>query len=601
MSTLRPSSDAAAQDFQAQLQQQTRLQNMLMDISSTYISMPVDNLNQSINSTLGAIGRFVTADRVYIFNYDFDAQTCSNTYEWCEHNISPEIESLQDIPLSMVPEWVDTHLKGDTMYVPNVLALPPDSGTRLILEPQHIKSLIAVPMMDGPQCLGFVGLDSVRQHYHYTQTEQRLLLVFAQMLVNVFKRRDVELALRQATEQAQASSKAKSDFLANMSHEIRTPLNAVIGFTELLLGTPLTPTQQAYVRQANASGQALLGIINDILDLSKIEARQLTLELTESNLLDTIEQAHSMVQHLLDQRQPPLPLSITHSPQLPAMAKFDALRLKQVLVNLLNNAIKFTEQGHVELRIDFTPLPGQRGRYGFSVRDTGIGISPEQRLLLFKAFAQADNSITRRFGGTGLGLVISQQLVQKMGGQLDFHSTLGQGTTFMFDIELELASPPAHATPTPPNNPANSLAAPALPPAHLPPQATTPRPTVLVVDDVLPNRLLIHALLLNIQPHLHIVEAGNGQESIDMLRTTPVDLVLMDVHMPTMDGLTATRHIRALPPPMGAVPIVALTASSAEEERQRCLLSGMNDFLTKPIRPKLLAQALQLHLPQLPP
>ena len=563
--------------IETQLLQQTRLQEMLMDIASTYISMPVDSLNESIETTLGAMGRFVQADRVYIFDYDFVANTCSNTYEWCEQGIRPEMASLQQIPLNMVDDWVRTHLKGETMYIPDVLALPSDSQMRQVLEPQNIKSLIAVPMIQGQQCVGFVGFDSVRHYYNYTTAEQRLLVVFAQMLVNVFERRDTELALRQAKELAQASSKAKSEFLANMSHEIRTPLNAVIGFTDLLLSTPLSPTQQEYVTLANTSGQALLGIVNDILDLSKIEAYQLTLELVDADVLDTMHQAMAVVQQVACEKGLALKLSMDQ-PHLPTMAKFDPVRMRQVLVNLLNNAVKFTEQGEVELKLSLEPLGVQRARFKVSVRDTGIGISPEQRPLLFKSFAQADNSTTRRFGGTGLGLAISRLLVEKMGGRIDFESTPGQGSTFWFEVELDLGAAVEQTR-------ANSVVV-----------ANSATATVLVVEDVVANRLLIKALLRKLFPSVRILEAGNGQEALELIAAEPVDLVLMDVHMPTMDGVEATRQIRMMGPPSGRLPIVAITASALEHERQRCLASGMNDFLTKPIRPDVLSQVVGTYL-----
>jgi len=476
-----------------------------------------------------------------------------------------------------VDDWVRTHLQGQTMYIPDVLALPSDSQMRQVLEPQNIKSLIAVPMMQGQQCVGFVGFDSVRHYYNYTTAEQRLLAVFAQMLVNVFERRDTELALRQAKELAQASSKAKSEFLANMSHEIRTPLNAVIGFTDLLLSTPLSPTQQEYVTLANTSGQALLGIVNDILDLSKIEAYQLTLELVDADVLDTIRQAMSVVQQLASQKGLALKLSMDQA-HLPTMAKYDPVRMRQVLVNLLNNAVKFTEQGEVEVKLSLEPLGLDRARFKVSVRDTGIGISPEQRSLLFKSFAQADNSTTRRFGGTGLGLAISRLLVEKMGGRIDFESTSGQGSTFWFEVELDLGA--AIEQPR-----ANSVAV-----------ANSATATVLVVEDVVANRLLIKALLRKLFPSVRILEAGNGQEALDLIAAEPVDLVLMDVHMPTMDGVEATRHIRMMGPPSGRLPIVAITASALEHERQRCLASGMNDFLTKPIRPDVLSQVVGTYL-----
>lgn len=568
------------------LLQQTRLQEMLMDISSTYISMPVDKLDESIETTLGAMGRFVAADRVYIFEYDFVADTCSNTFEWCEQGIAPEIESLQQIPLESVRDWANTHVRGQTMYIPDVQALPACSQIREILETQNIKSLIAVPMMQGAHCVGFVGLDSVRHHYNYSTTEQRLLVVFAQMLVNVFMRRDAELALREAKELAQASSKAKSAFLANMSHEIRTPLNAVIGFTDLLVSTQLTPIQQQYVVHANSSGQALLGIVNDILDLSKIEASQLSLELSEADLLSTVSEAQAMVQHLANQKHLPLKLDWAHS--MPTRAKFDALRLRQILVNLLSNAVKFTEHGEVALHIEFQPIEVELGRFRFSVRDTGIGISAEQRPLLFNAFAQADNSTTRRYGGTGLGLAISRLLVEKMGGRFDFESSPGQGSTFWIEIDLEM---PLAIGPEQGLDRAKGL----LEPEKVD-TGCVRLSTVLVVEDVLTNRMLINAQLRQLFPGVNILEACDGQESIELIQNNQIDLVLMDIHMPIMDGITATRQIRLLDSPKNSLPIVALTASALEEERERCMACGMNDFLTKPVRRELLKKVVSHHL-----
>ena len=697
---------------------QTRLQEMLMHISSTYISLPLDHVDEAIESSLGELGQFVAADRVYVFEYDFEAQLCSNTHEWCAEGIAAQIDDLQDVPLSLVPDWVATHLRGETMYVPDVFALPVESGVRQILEPQEIKSLIAVPLMDGPlvegpRCLGFVGFDSVRCHYAYSAAEQRLLTVFAQMLVNIRKRREIEQALQDATDQAQAASKAKSEFLANMSHEIRTPLNGVIGFTELLLKTPLTPIQQQYAQHANTSGQALLGIINDILDFSKIEAGKLDLEIIQTDIVDLLEQTADIIKYHAGQKRLELLLSV--APTIPRLASVDPVRLKQILINLLSNAVKFTEQGEVELKLEFTAIDKTRGRYAFTVRDTGIGIAEDQKKKLFNAFSQADSSTTRRFGGTGLGLTISNLLAEKMGGKIEVHSIFGKGSVFHFAIETTYAhdmNPPEreplpvkrilvvddndnnrlilehnfaywgieyagcdsgptalalleqappfdvlivdyhmpdmdgletirlirealHLTPermpiillhsssddptlrdeckklgvrfnlTKPVkarelyhflcNIYNSDAKEATPkrPAAEPPAAPEPgRPTtVLVAEDVATNMMLIKILLKKTIPGVEILEAGNGLEAVQVVRSQRVDLVLMDVQMPELDGLAATRLIREDEHATTRhLPIIALTAGALQEERERCLASGMDDFLTKPVQQAALAE-----------
>ncbi len=702
--------------IEEQLLQQTRLQEMLMEISSTYISMPLDQVDRAIEASLGELGEFVGADRVYLFDYDFERQICSNTHEWCVDGITPQIDQLQQVPLNLVPDWVATHMRGETMYVPDVFALPPESGIRQVLEPQEIKSLIAVPLMDGTRCLGFVGFDSVRRHHNYTAAEQRLLTVFAQMLVNVRKRREIEQALQAATAQAQAASKAKSEFLANMSHEIRTPLNGVIGFTELLLKTPLTSVQQQYAQHANTSGQALLGIINDILDFSKIEAGKLELEIIQADLVELMEQTADIIKYHAGQKQLELLLSI--APDMPRLAKVDPVRLKQILINLLSNAVKFTEQGEVELKVEFTPLDQTHGRYTFTVRDTGIGIAPEQRRRLFQAFTQADTSTTRRFGGTGLGLTISNLLAQKMGSQIEVHSEPGKGSIFYFAIETTYihtgdalprlpiqrvlvvddndnnrlilehnfaywgieyvgcdsgAAALALLTNTPPYDvliidyhmpemdgletirlireqlrlsPAqmpiillhSSSDDPGLreeckklgirfnltkpvkarelyrflcnlhdsdhqPNAPASPSQETVAPTdaeqpvtILVAEDVATNMMLIKILLKKIIPGVEILEAHNGLEAVEATRTHPIDLILMDVQMPELDGLAATQLIRQAEQGARRVPIIALTAGALHEERERCLASGMDDFLTKPVQPAALAEMKKKYL-----
>lgn len=719
--------------IEEQLRQQTRLQEMLMEISSTYISMPLDQVDSAIEASLGELGTFVGADRVYLFDYDFEQQTCSNTHEWCADGITPQIDQLQQVPLALLSDWVATHRRGETMYVPDVFALPPDSGVRQVLEPQEIKSLIAVPMMDGAHCLGFVGFDSVRRHYNYSAAEQRLLTIFAQMLVNIRKRREIEQALQTATAQAQAASKAKSEFLANMSHEIRTPLNGVIGFTELLLKTPLTPVQQQYAQHAHTSGQALLGIINDILDFSKIEAGKLELEIIQSDIVELMEQTADIIKYHAGQKQLELLLSI--APEMPRLAEVDPVRLKQILINLLSNAVKFTEHGEVELKVAFTPLDltppdstpcdstprdRSRGRYTFTVRDTGIGITPDQRQRLFQAFSQADTSTTRRFGGTGLGLTISNLLAEKMGGQIEVHSEPGKGSIFQFAIETTYARdgddrpkpPPVQRVLVVDDNDNNRLilehnfaywgieyvgcesgaAALALltntPPYdlliidyHMPDmdgletiqlirehlrlspeqmpiillhsssddptlreeckklgvrfnltkpvkarelyhflcnlhshesrqhaplaQATEPAAnvaeelplTVLVAEDVATNMLLIKILLKKTIPGVEILEAHNGVEAVQLAKERSVDLILMDVQMPEMDGLAAAQLIRQAEQGTSRhVPIIALTAGALHEERERCLASGMDDFLTKPVQPAALIEMKKKYL-----
>jgi len=248
------------------------------------------------------------------------------------------------------------------------------------------------------------------------------------------KNKDLDIALQKA----EKASKAKSEFLANMSHEIRTPLNGVIGFSELLSNTDLTPLQEQYLKNTNTSAHSLMGIINDILDFSKIEAGKLELEKIRTDIIELIEDTSDIMRYQVSTKDIELLVNFNHD--MPRYAIVDPIRLRQILVNLLNNAVKFTDKGEIELKVTFTKVKDNIGVFGFSVRDTGIGISNEQKKKLFKAFSQADSSTTRKFGGTGLGLTISNKLAKKMGGEIKLKSVPGKGTTFFFDITTEFDS-----------------------------------------------------------------------------------------------------------------------------------------------------------------
>jgi CheY-like chemotaxis protein len=366
------------------------------------------------------------------------------------------------------------------------------------------------------------------------------------------------------TAQARAASVAKSAFVANMSHEIRTPMTGIIGMAQLALQTRLDALQRDYVEKIEHSARSLLGILNDILDFSKIEAGKLSVEQVPLDLRQTIAEVIQLVE--LSAREKGLELSLDLDRTLATHYLGDPLRLKQIFTNLLGNAIKFTHHGWVRLSV----YPGLPGRLRFEVQDTGIGISAEQQTGLFQAFTQADGSTTRRYGGTGLGLAVSKQLIELMDGQIQVESSLGHGSCFRFEIAAEPIAPPAV-------EPLAPAATPEVTAAEHRSDALAGR-RILLVEDNLINQQIVCGLLED--TGLLIEVADNGEQAIELFRARPQELVLMDIQMPVMDGYEAARRIRAL---AARVPIIALTANAFPEDIERAQAAGMNAHLSKPI------------------
>ena len=384
--------------------------------------------------------------------------------------------------------------------------------------------------------------------------------------------------LDQAKQIAEEASATKGRFLANMSHEIRTPMNGVIGMAYLALKTDLTAKQRDYLEKIHSAGEHLLGIIDDILDFSKIEAGKLEIETVDFTLDTVIKNLNNLVTGRAEAKG--LALVYEIDADVPRDLRGDPLRLGQILINFTNNAIKFSSQGSVHIRARRVATDDLRCTLCFEVADNGIGISAQAKAKLFQSFQQADASTTRQYGGTGLGLVICKQLVELMNGEIGVESEPGHGSTFWFTVQLDLAT-----RALPQVNPGRA--------AVCTQQLTGTR--ILLAEDNAFNQQIAIELLEDAGAIVCL--ANNGKEALDLLRQASFDCVLMDVQMPVLDGMEATRQIR-LDSQLAALPVIAMTANASNEDRQRCVDGGMDDFVSKPIQPQLLYDTISKWLPQ---
>ncbi|MGF1622764.1 MAG: ATP-binding protein [Rhodomicrobiaceae bacterium] len=403
---------------------------------------------------------------------------------------------------------------------------------------------------------------------------------FAVYCMNLVRRlQNTKRDLRQAVEIAQSANTAKSAFIANLSHEIRTPLNGVLGMADALSQYPLPPDQADYVKTIRESGETLMTVLNDVLDMSKIEAGRLEIEPTEADLHQVFHSLQKLFRPGAEAKN--IDLSLFIAENVPGKMRFDRNRVRQGVANLISNAVKFTHSGGVTVSVFCSPMPDGRQMVTVKVADTGIGMTADVLERLFGDFVQAETSTSRIYGGTGLGIAITRRLAQLMDGDVSVESEAGKGAVFTFGFAAETVALPA----TPSMKPADRRPAAAR-------QDNIPLAgaRILLVDDNAVNRKVIRMLLKPGQ--MEITDAENGREALEELARTHYDMVLLDIHMPVMNGIETIRHIRASPAPWRDVPVIALTADVMGYTRERLLGLGMSGYTVKPVDQRALVDEM---------
>lgn len=551
------------------------------------VAMPMvhKDIIVTINEMMGIIPLFMAAFGLQIYLYRTDRRNFVN--EEHRENEKEKIKLIIDsLPSYIFIEDIDGKIEMVNRSIATVFSREPESfegmssvdfgmshedflrhneESREIIKTGQTLFKIDNIKKDGRS---FGWFQIIKTPYQYRDGEKPLVLGIA---TDITELKETKEKLEVEKEKAVEANKAKSQFLANMSHEIRTPLNAIMGFGDLIIQSDLNKIQYRYIENIKKSANSLLSIVNDILDLSKIEAGKLELEIIRTNIVELTREAGELIRTQTKEKN--LAYSIEVEEDMPKYALIDPLRLKQVLANLLSNAVKFTSKGEIKLTLTFEKLTETKGLYSFVVKDTGTGISFEKQEKLFDAFFQGDISTTRKYGGTGLGLSITQKFLKFMGSDISVNSVEGEGSSFAFELESEYFYEEDK------ENIQNYDVEFEV--------VTYDKVKILIVDDVDLNIELMICIIKEYLPNSRIIKAFNGIEAIEHIKDDKPDLVFMDVQMPKMDGISATKEIRAYEKVNNFEErnkIIALTAGAIKGDREKVIEAGMDGFLSKPVK-----------------
>ena len=567
------------------LKQRDTLLSAVNAVAARLISVENEESSKSLWESISLLGKSVDVERVTVWqNFEKDGELyCTQIEEWYE---GVEMQHGREYTINIkyaetVPTW--EKILGNGKCV-NAITKNMIQVEREQMERQGVVSMLVVPIFIRETFWGFVGFDDCVNERFFNEIEEEALKAGSMLISSALLRNEMTKTLIEAKDEALSSTRAKSAFLANMSHEIRTPMNAIIGMTTIAQNESSVPKIKECLSEISIASRHLLGVINDILDVSKIEAEKFVLANEEFDFMKTINKVCTMTSDSINRKNQIFNLSC--DPNIPNVLIGDDLRFSQVITNLLSNAVKFTpEGGEINLDIKQKSDDGNKVELFVAITDTGIGITHEQQKNLFNAFEQADISTSKKYGGTGLGLVISKNIITQMGGEISFTSEVGKGSRFEFSAFFEKGK--------------GEYVEEEIPEAIKISDFDFAGKRILLVEDIEINRIITITLLEDTKIEIDCAE--NGQIGVEMFSKDQekYDLILMDIHMPIMDGFEAAREIRRIDSPKAkSIPIVAMTANAFKEDVEKCSACGMNDHIAKPVEYEVLLTKIHKYLLQ---